>query len=76
MHIQVKIEIEPFNVPNGVYIIGESGKREDGLKLKRSLDLSELSAADVGILCDDFKTAVLAKRQAQIGAKIRAEDPT
>lgn len=51
---QIKLEINPFDVPKSVSLKLPVGKRQDGFAKPTSIHLSELDDETLHQLCDDF----------------------
>jgi hypothetical protein len=55
------IKLHPFAVPDFVVQAQTPGNREDGWRKAIVVPISELSAATLGELCDEFRRDVFAK---------------
>ena len=76
MKIKLEVELEPFVVPQAVYLVSHPGLKQDGMKPKRSIPLGELDWIVLEQLCDDFRTRVLAAHERYTASKIQEDDPT
>lgn len=55
------IDLQPFTVPNFVRPIAPRRMRQEGFVETQAIPLSELDAATLDAMCDEFKKAVFAK---------------
>jgi len=58
---QINMEIEPFPVPDKVYLVGKPGLRQDGPLNKREIPLSDLDRTILNELVDEFRSTVFRK---------------
>lgn len=58
----IKVELQPFTVPNYVLVGSKSGLHQDGAWFDGlKYHISELSSETLSELCDEFRDAVFAK---------------
>jgi hypothetical protein len=58
--ITMKFELEPFNIPDMVYLKNRApGLRQDGMKPLDGILLMDLDPDVIEALCDDFKARIM-----------------
>lgn len=69
--ITIKIEVLPFEIPTTVRLKANVGRRQDGFQKGSEVPLSELDLETLEMLCDKFKSDVLAAATEQREDRIR-----
>ncbi len=61
MSIETRIRLQPFRTPNFALIEPKLGSRQEGFKEADKYALSELDAATLDLLCDQFRADIFTK---------------
>jgi len=67
MEINIKLDLQPFTVPNYVLVKEKPRPREDGFKEGRKFHLSELDTVTLDKLCNNFRAEVFKKAKKKKG---------
>lgn len=66
MEATLKIELQPFKVPDFVLAVEKPGLREEGISWAQSYPLSDLDVETLEALCDAFRVEVFRKAGKQM----------
>lgn len=57
----MNVELQPWIIPNCIYIVMPAGKRQDGFKKAPSFALKDIDEQILSEQCDKFRKEVFAK---------------
>lgn len=73
MKATLQIELQPFQTPNFVRVVGTPGLRQDGMKELTCYPLSDLDPMTLDKLCRDFRDEVFRKAGKEPPLAVNAE---